>query len=327
VFSARSGRNPGDPQIVSLDASSAAGEASQGLPATAEATPPQEAAGRLRLDPPARMADCSTCDECGSNTPGSTGEKFVKRQRRSTGWTEPRPMRLLLRYITSDPRHPHTDASVDSLKNVLSTLGWLPTDVEFAARKLAEIIDRLPGTIRDQVAGANPILISTRPGTWGIVSNENRNRLHIRLLHDDLQTLREEAEDVARQFPEAFQAEFDRDLGFEPEVVIRRFDSEERMVAGKVQDVRNYGFFQYLKRVRRREFLTIVSLSILTTLSVASSVPMFLWGSSDSLDYWRGYLDRGATAFLTATLTILITMMLEYRAWSNLRVRIKWAFE
>ncbi|WP_143116018.1 hypothetical protein [Lentzea xinjiangensis] len=210
---------------------------------------------------------------------------------------------------------------------MLSELGWLPTDAGFAAAKLAEIIEHLPGTIRAQVAGAEPILISTRPGTWGIVSHENSRRLHIRLLHDDLQTLREEAEDVVRQFPEAFHVAFRRDLGFEADVVIRRFDSEERMVAGKVQDVRDYGFWRYLKRVRRREFLTMTTLFVLTSLSVASSVLIFSLWSSHAFDYWRGYLDRGATAFLTATLTILITMILEYRAWSNLRVRIKWAFE
>lgn len=235
-------------------------------------------------------------------------------------------MRLLLRYITGDPKHPHTDVSNDGIRNVLSGLGWLLTDDEFAKKKLAECIQRMPETIRDQIAGANPILISTRPGTWGVVSHEQRNRVHIRLLHNDLQTLREEAEEVVAKFPAAFMAEFDRDLGFEPEVVIRRFDSEERMVAGAVQRIRDFGFWRYLRQERRREYLTISTLFLLTASTVTGSITMFFADTSLTADYWRGFLDRGATTFLTAALTILINMILEYRAWSNLRVRIKWAF-
>lgn len=236
-------------------------------------------------------------------------------------------MRLLLRYITGDPGHPHTDASNEGVRNVLAGLGWMPSDVKFSKVKLTEIIDRLPSTIREQVAGANPVLISTRPGTWGIVSHENRNRLHIRLLHDDLQTLREEAEEVVVKFPDAFGAEFERDLGFESEVVIRRFDSEERMVAGRVRRMRDYGFWRYLREERRRELMTMYSLALFTLMTLVGSIVLFFVTSSTTFDYWRGFLDRASTTFLTAALTILINMILEYRTWANSRVRIKWTFE
>lgn len=235
-------------------------------------------------------------------------------------------MRLLLRYITGDSKHPHTDASDEGVRSVLAGLGWLPTDHEFARTKLKEIIDRLPTPIRDQVAGANPILITTRPGTWGVVSHENRNRLHVRLLHSDLQTLREEAEEVVAKFPFAFAAEFNRDLGFEPEVVIRRFDSEERMVAGQIQDLRNYGFLRYLHHVRRRELATMLLLCSFTALTIGASILMFALADGPTPNYWRGFLDRGGTTFLTAALTILITMVLEYRAWTNTKIRIQWAW-
>jgi hypothetical protein len=214
----------------------------------------------------------------------------------------------------------------EAVRNVLAGLGWLPTDHAFAQTKLKEIIERLPGTIRDEVAGAKPILITTRPGTWGVVSHEKHNRLHIRLLHSDLQTLREEAEEVVAKFPSAFEAEFNRDLGFEPEVVIRRFDSEERMVAGQVQDLRNYGFRRYLREVRKRERTTMLLLCALTALTVGGSILMFLLADNPTTSYWRGFLDRGGTTFLTAALTILIAMVLEYRAWTNTKIRIKWAW-
>jgi hypothetical protein len=235
-------------------------------------------------------------------------------------------MRLLLRYVTGNPKHPHTDVSDDGVRNVLEGLGWMLTDADYSKTKLAEIIYRLPVTIRDQVAASNPVLTSTRPGTWGIVSHEKRNRLHVRLLHDDLQTLREEAEEVVANFPDAFEAEFDRDLGFEPEVVIRRFDSEERMVAGQVRRLHKYGFWRYLREERRRELLTMITLTLITVAALAGSIPLF-FASSATHDYWRGFLDRASTTFLTAVLTILINMILEYRTWSNSRVRIKWAFE
>jgi len=107
-------------------------------------------------------------------------------------------------------------------------------------------------------------------------------------------------------------------------VVIRRFDSEERMVVGRVQRLRDYGFWKYLRRIRNREFLTIATLSTLTFVTAIASIAVFLTLSSKSADYWRAYLDRGTTTFLTAALTILITMILEYRAWVNLKVSIQW---
>lgn len=235
-------------------------------------------------------------------------------------------MRLVLRYITGNSKHPHTDASGEGVRSVLAGLGWLPSDENFATSKLKEILDRLPTAIRDEVIRAHPVLITTRPGTWGVVSHENRNRLHIRLLHSDLQTLREEAEEVVAKFPAAFATEFNRDLGFEPEVVIRRFDSEERMVAGKVQPLHNYGFWRYLRTIRRRELATMTLLYCLTALTVCGSVAIFGLSNGEVATYWRGFLDRGGTTFLTAGLTILITMVLEYRAWTNTKIRIHWAW-
>lgn len=236
-------------------------------------------------------------------------------------------MRLLLQYRTGDPRHQHSDVSDEAIRRVLGGLGWLPSDYAFASTKLKEIIERMPTTIRSQVSGGNPILISTRPGTWGVVSQEQHNRVYIRLLHDDLRTLRGEAEEVVVRFPDAFRAEFDRDLGFEPEVVIRRFDSEERMVAGEVQNLRDYRFVKYLRHLRMRELLTVTVLSVLTLLGIGGSVLLFVSESSSAADYWRGFLDRAGTTFFTATLTVLITTFLDYRAWTNLKTRIKWKFD
>jgi hypothetical protein len=146
-------------------------------------------------------------------------------------------------------------------------------------------------------------------------------------LHTDLQTVREEAEEVVSSFPDAFEAEFHHDLGFEPEVVIRRFDSEERMVAGRVQRIRNFGFWRYLHQERRREYLTMAIMTLLTLAAVVGSIVTFALTNTINGEYWRGFLDRGGSTLITAVLTLLINMILEYRAWTNERVRIKWAFE
>jgi hypothetical protein len=264
------------------------------------------AAGQFR--PPDRVR-AAPCVPRSASTPGES------------------PMRLLLQYKTADPKHPHTDVHPDDLRTMLGGLGWLPTDEYFAKDKLDAVIQRMPDTIRSQIAGANPILVTTRPGTWGIVSMENRNRIFVRLLHDDLATLRGEAEEVVTKFPEGFEAEFGRDLGFEPEVVIRRFDTEARMVAGEIQLLRNYGLWRYARELRRRELWTFLALAALTVVSVAGSLLMFATHVPANLDYYRGYLDRTGTALLTASLTTIVNLIFEYRAWRNLKVRIKWAFQ
>ncbi|MEV6336230.1 hypothetical protein AB0M12_16085 [Nocardia vinacea] len=236
-------------------------------------------------------------------------------------------MRLLLEYKTGDAEHQHADVKDETVKRVLGGLGWLSTNEKFAETKLKELLGRLPDAIREQVTEANPILIGPRSGTWGVVSHEKANRIHIRLLHDDLQTLRQEADKVVAVFPPAFKIEFNRDLGFEPEVVIRRFDNEDRLVAGVVQQLNDYGFWKYMRKERHRELVTLASLSLLTVATLGASIPMSYFTSGVHADYWRGFLDRFGSTFFTAALTILITVIIEYRKWVNARIRIKWAFD
>lgn len=232
-------------------------------------------------------------------------------------------MRLLLRYRTDDGQHPDGDITHQQVLKILRGLGWMPRENGFATTKLTEVLDMLPEPIRRQVTAGEPILIAPRPGLWGIVSSENEHQLFIRLVDHDLATLRSAADMVVDTFPPAFSRETGRDPEFDPEVAIRRFDSEVRIVVGEIEEKHTTGFWRYARKQRRREYLAGLLLSLMMVAVVVGSLAIFFFAHGTD-DYWRGYLDRVGTAFLTAALTIFINIVFEFRHWRNDKRRINW---
>jgi hypothetical protein len=231
---------------------------------------------------------------------------------------------LLLRYHTGDANHPDGDLPVDEVRRILGSLGWIPRQSTFADEKLEEIIGKMPDTIRDEVRAGTPVLITPRPGLWGIVSSETQNQLYIRLIDHDLDTLRSVADKVVAEFPFAFHQQTGRDLGFDPEVAIRRFDSEVRIVVGSIEDAHAAGYLRYAHNERPREYFLIATLVGLTVAFIAASIAIFLAYDDATWTYWRGYLDRGGTTFLTAALTTMVNLFFEYRNWRNDQRRVRW---
>jgi len=234
-------------------------------------------------------------------------------------------MRLLLRYRTGDPEHPDGDVPPERIRSILSSLGWVPVDSANSKAKLDEVVERMPDTIRKQVQDGQPILIMPRPGLWGIVSGEVHNQLFIRIISEDMSTLHEVAGVIVERFPPAFQRDVGRDLGFDPEVAVRRFDSETRMTVGSVEEAHNAGFWRFARTERRREFVLATSLAAATLFLAGASIAIFLFTGNAGWDYARGYLDRIASAFVTATLTTVINLYFEFRRWRNDKRRVKWA--
>ncbi|WP_194906009.1 hypothetical protein [Catenulispora rubra] len=233
-------------------------------------------------------------------------------------------MRLLLRYHTGDAHYPDGDVAPDDVRKILGSLGWIPRQSTFADDKLEEIIGKMPDTIKDEIRAGTPVLITPRPGLWGIVSSETQNQLYIRLIDHDMETLRSVADKVVAEFPEAFERQTGRDLGFDPEVAIRRFDSEIRIVVGTIEDAHTTGFLNYARTERPREHFLVLALALLTSLSIAASVIIFAAHDETTWTYWRGYLDRGGTTFLTAALTTIVNLYFEYRNWRNDNRRVRW---
>lgn len=232
-------------------------------------------------------------------------------------------MRLLLQYVTDESIAP------DQLKTILSQLGWLPTNADLGERKRLQLLGRLPEEVKDEVTSGNPIAITPRTGVWGLVSTEVENRIKIRLIHNDLDTLRDEANKAVRKFPETFArvtAKDTKNSGFDPQVVIRRFDSEERVIAGTVQLRHLYRFREYLRKMRRREFKLVVNLAIIAGVLALASMLIFWKLQGPTWRYVQGYMDRGATTVLTAVLTTLLVLMFEFREWKNERISIVWNF-
>jgi hypothetical protein len=234
-------------------------------------------------------------------------------------------MRLLLRYRTDDGQHPDSDVTPQQVRKIFGTLGWIPRESDFARQKLTEVIGKLPDTIRDEVIAGDPVLITPRPGLWGIVSSETEHQLYIRLIDHELTTLRSLADLVVDAFPRAFRQETGRDPGFDSEVAIRRFDSEVRLVVGKVEEQHTAGFWQYARMRRRREFLVALLLSFVVAACIGGSIVMFLFTPTVDGDYWRAYLDRTGTAFLAAVLTTLVNIVFDFRSWRDDKRRINWA--
>jgi hypothetical protein len=233
-------------------------------------------------------------------------------------------MRLLLRYRTGDITHPNGDVDGTQVRTILSTLGWLPRDNEFAQEKLREVIARLPDGIQREIRHGDPVLIEPRTGLWGIVSAENHNQLRIRLIEDDLDTLKDVATTVVDEFPIAFHSQCSRDLGFDPEVAIRRFDSEIRIVVGRIEEYHTAGFWRFCRKLRRRESFLTILLVALTVAAVAGAAVMYKLTPHGDWEFWRGYLDRGGTAVLVAALTTVINLYFEFRNWRNDKRRINW---
>jgi hypothetical protein len=233
-------------------------------------------------------------------------------------------VRLLLRFRTGNHDNPDDDVERAQVEKVLIRLGWLPRDGDFAKEKLDAVVLQMPNGIQAEIRAGDPLVFTPRPGQWGIVSSETHNELKVRLVNDDLDTLKSVATTVVDRLPDAFETVMGHKGEFDSEVAIRRFDSEIRIVVGQIEEYHALGFWRYSRTLRRGQAFVALTLVALTVLVMGASVPMYVLAPDGAWEYWRGYLDRGATALLTAALITLVNINFEFRHWRNEKQRINW---
>jgi hypothetical protein len=215
------------------------------------------------------------------------------------------------------------------VERVLVEMGWSPDhpeDSEYLASKKAEIVARLPEQIRAEITALDPVLITTFPNVWGLASFDRRNLLLLVLFADDLSVIKQQCAQVAITFPRTFARVLaGRRCDFDSHVEIRRFDGNGLIARGIISETGHVPFRRYVWAVRRRERVTLLVLAVLCALSTAGAIALYLWFPGDGWAYTRGYLDRFATAVLTAGLIMIVSLIFEYRTWKGASAMVEWS--
>ena len=214
------------------------------------------------------------------------------------------------------------------VEGVLAEMGWRPDhadDSDYLRQKRAAVLARLPEHLRAEIAARDPVLITTFPNVWGLASFDRRQSLTLCLFGDDLEVVKQQSTQIAVNFPRAFARTLDgRQCDFDPHVEIRRFDGDGLVTRGVISSTSHVSFRRYLWSVRRRERVILVVLTAVLAISTAAALALYLNFTSENWAYARGYLDRLASAVLTAALITFVNLIFEYRDWKGSAAVIEW---
>jgi hypothetical protein len=215
------------------------------------------------------------------------------------------------------------------VEGVLAEMGWCPDhpgDSEYIRGKMAGVLARLPDPVRAEIASMDPVLITTFPHIWGLASFDRRNVLVLCLLGDDLEVVQQQCTQIAVNLPRTFARMLDGELcEFDPHVEIHRFDGNILVSRGVISATSHVRFRRYLWAVRRRERVTLVVLTAVFAISTGLAMALYLGLPGESWAYIRGYLDRLASAVLTAALITFVSLVFEYRDWKGSAAVIEWS--
>src|ERR1044071_723125 len=81
------------------------------------------------------------------------------------------------------------------VERVLAAMGWCPNhsdDSPYLLGRRAELMARLPGAVRDEIAGCDPVPITTFPNVWGLASFDRRHALLLCPFSDDLELMKQQ---------------------------------------------------------------------------------------------------------------------------------------
>ena len=215
------------------------------------------------------------------------------------------------------------------VEGVLAAMGWCPdhpSDSEYLRAKLAAVLARLPDSVRADVAGLDPVLITTFPNVWGLASFDRRHVLMLCLFGDDLEVVKQQCTQIAVTFPRTFARLLaGRQCDFDPHVEIRRFDGNSLITRGVISSTGHVRFRRYVWAVRRRERVILLALTAVFALSTGVALVLFLRFPGEDWAYVRGYLDRLASAVLTAALITFVNLVFEYRDWKGSAAVVEWS--
>ena len=212
---------------------------------------------------------------------------------------------------------------------VLAGMGWCPDhadDSEYVRGKMAGVLARLPEAVRAEIAAQDPVLITTFPHVWGLASFDRRHVLVLCLLGDDLEVVKQQCTQIAVHLPRAFaRLPAGSPCAFDPHVEIRRYDGNVLVTRGVISETGHVRFRRYLWSVRRRERVTLAVLTAVFAISTSLALVLYLRYPGADWAYARGYLDRLASAVLTAALITFVGLIFEYRDWKGSAAVIEWS--
>jgi len=215
------------------------------------------------------------------------------------------------------------------VERALAAMGWCPDhadDSPYLRGRRAEMVAKLPESVRDELVLRDPVLITTFPNVWGLASFDRRGSLLLCLFNDDLEVLKQQCVQAAASFPRAFeQAVAGHRCEFDPHVEVRRFDGNALVALGTISSTGHIRFRKYVWSVRRRERVVLLALAGLCVLSTIVALVLYLRFDDGGWAYLRGYLDRLSSAVLTATVIMLVNLIFEYRDWKGARASIEWS--
>jgi hypothetical protein len=213
--------------------------------------------------------------------------------------------------------------------HALAAMGWCPDhpdDSPYLRSRRAEIVAKLPDTVRAELVSRDPVLITTFPNVWGLASFDRRGVLLLCLFGDDLEALKQQCAHAATSFPPTFeQVVAGQRCEFDPHVEVRRFDGNALVARGAISSTRHVRFGKYVWSVRRRERVVLLALLCLCVLSTISAFVLYLRFGGGDWDYVRGYLDRLSSAVQTAAVIMVVNLVFEYRDWKGAKTVIEWS--
>jgi hypothetical protein len=214
------------------------------------------------------------------------------------------------------------------IEGVLAAMGWCPDhpdDSPYLQARRCEVLAKLPDPLRADLAARDPVLITTFPNVWGLASFDRSQLLLLCLFSDDLEVVQRQCVHVAVTFPRTFERVLDgRRCDFDPHVEIRRFDGDGLIARGTISDTAHVRFRRYVWSVRRRERIILLALAGLCTLSTVAAMVLYFWFAGAGWEYLRGYLDRLASAVLTAAIVMGVNLVFEFRDWRSAKAAIEW---
>jgi hypothetical protein len=215
------------------------------------------------------------------------------------------------------------------VERALAAMGWCPDhadDSSYLQGRRAEMVAKLPDTVRTELTMRDPVLITTFPNVWGLASFDRRDSLLLCLFSDDLEVLKQQCVHAAVSFPRTFEQVVDgHRCEFDPHVEVRRFDGNALVARGAISSTGHIRFWKYVWSLRRRERVVLLALAGLGVLSTVAALGLYLRSDGGGWAYVRGYLDRLSSAVQTATLIMAVNLIFEYRDWKGARAVIEWS--
>jgi hypothetical protein len=215
------------------------------------------------------------------------------------------------------------------VERALAAMGWCPDhpdDSPYLRGRRAEMVAKLPDSVRTELVMRDPVLITTFPNVWGLASFDRRDALLLCLFSDDLEVLKQQCVHAAATFPRTFEQVVDgHRCEFDPHVEVRRFDGNGLVARGAISSTRHIRFRKYVWSLRRRERVVLLALVGLCFLATGAALVLYLRFDGGGWAYVRGYLDRLSSAVQTAIVIMAVNLIFEYRDWKGAKAIIEWS--